>query len=554
MTAAASSIVLFYKYFLPESFPILAKGDENSQQYAIQLFEFLKNICHQHALKGRLLVSSEGVNGTLSASSPESIQDFIEEVEDFDLLRDLPSPPSQKQLVASTDDYHIFRDIDWKTSTNSHEEIIEPFPDLKVSLVKEIISSGGAVSVNDLHMTGQHLSPTEFHEILSRPDNKDVVLIDVRNTFEYDIGHFVNPHTQEHAMNPKLTTFSHFDSTFCAPKSDELKNKQVLMYCTGGIRCEKASVMLKQRGVSNVSQLKGGIHRYLEEFGDKGFFRGRNFVFDQRVSMTPAECYIEKNEGEEKDASLDLYSIQQETTREAVIGKCVECEAPFDELCGSRVCTVCRDLVLVCPKCEAKLPEYHCDRHISWRKCYFTFLNRYSICELQAQKELIKELMDSEYVPASEHRNVRKTLSKQMTKLAERIKDIQSGTATVDRNAQRRCRTCMELRTICDGRCWGFWKRKVSLTVQDEQLEPILPISIGDKVEPGPQWNELRLGPKRQKIGTVQEIKSWCSGGPGDDCIVVQWDSSDDQSSIQIYRWGTLALNGNRMYDLRVVR
>ena len=146
---------------------------------------------------------------------------------------------------------------------------------------------------------------------------KEVVLIDVRNTFEHAIGHFIHPtsnrvaldgNTQSDnkdmddasttkattsntttatdspttpAINPNTVTFSHFDSTFCSQYSESLTDKQVLMYCTGGIRCVKTSAMLKQRGVEDVSHLSGGIHRYLEKYGKDGFYKGKVFVFSR---------------------------------------------------------------------------------------------------------------------------------------------------------------------------------------------------------------------------------------------------------------------------------
>ena len=171
-------------------------------------------------------------------------------------------------------------------------------------------------------------------------EEENVVLIDVRNTFEHEIGHFVNPKTAEHALNPNVVAFSNFDSTFCAKHASSLKDKKVLMYCNGGIRCEKVSAMLRKQGVKDVCQLQGGIHRYLDEFGDSGHFRGKNFVFDQRVSASNLMC-----------------------PSASVVGKFIECSAPYDEISGSRLCSVCCDLVLVCPKCQVSLREYHCRRH-----------------------------------------------------------------------------------------------------------------------------------------------------------------------------------------------
>jgi hypothetical protein len=196
--------------------------------------------------------------------------------------------------------------------------------------------------------------------------------------------------------------------------------------------------MLKKRGVKDVNQLQGGIHRYLEEFGDQGLFKGINFVFDKRV---------------------------QQNSSHQVVGKCIECQAPFDEISGSRICTVCRDLVLVCPECQLTLREYHCHRHASWKTFYFTFLQLFDTQELEEQREKLEQLRET-YIPPAQHRNVRKTLSRQMTKVDERIKQLQAGTATVDRDALRQCRSCSL--TTCNGLCWGFWKNTCSSSNQDQ--------------------------------------------------------------------------------------
>jgi predicted sulfurtransferase len=137
----------------------------------------------------------------------------------------------------------LFTNVDWKESSveEDDDELLEPFPDLKISIVKEIVSTGGLVSAKEvITKGGQHLTPEEFHQVLvdagSASGSKPVVLVDVRNTFEHDIGHFVHPTSGQAAMNPEMVTFSSFDSNFCAKYAAELKDKKVLMYCTGGIR------------------------------------------------------------------------------------------------------------------------------------------------------------------------------------------------------------------------------------------------------------------------------------------------------------------------------
>ena len=244
-TPKHSAIVLFYKYFLPADFPLI---HEHKEFYEKKLLQFIqRDLCHRLNLKGRVLLAAEGINGTLSAPSPEGIKEFIRVMENFELIRECGLPTTTTTTTTSDasqndgsnkhSEHYLFRDIDWKESSTNDEGILEPFPDLKVSSVKEIISSGGTVSVEDLQESGRHLSPTEFHQAIL--DYPDAVLIDVRNTFEYNIGHFVNPNTSKEAINPETVTFSSFDGTFCAREADQLKDKKVLMYCTevNNLRC-----------------------------------------------------------------------------------------------------------------------------------------------------------------------------------------------------------------------------------------------------------------------------------------------------------------------------
>ncbi|KAL7556785.1 hypothetical protein ACA910_005226 [Epithemia clementina (nom. ined.)] len=433
-----SALVLFYKYFLPTQYPVLHKY---GSYFETRLAQYQRVLCERLRLKGRILISREGINGTLSAESDAILQEYIDGVNLFELLSTFPDddddvPPAGDE---DTSGEYLFRDIDWKRSTN--EFSAQPFPDLKISIVKEIISTNDAISVGEIsELGGTHLSPSEFHQAILENDN--VVLIDVRNAFEYDIGHFIDPKTQNEAINPDTFTFSTFDDTFCARRANELRDKKVLMYCTGGIRCEKASVMLKKKGVKDVSQLKGGIHRYLEEYGEHGLFRGLNFVFDHRVAMKPAECKIGSA------PSSNGGALPRD-----IVGKCLECAAPFDVLSGSRICTVCRVLVLVCPSCCNVLREYHCRRHQSWKKCYFTFLEVFDQGELETQYKQLTALRDS-----SCNKNVRRTLLRQLEKVQSHITKLNDGAITVNQSAPRRCRSCMEPNNVCNGLCWGFWK------------------------------------------------------------------------------------------------
>ena len=480
------AVILFYKYVDPRSSRAAWLLHRFPEYYLEKISDFQNDLCRRLGLKGRILLASEGINGTLSGKSLHVLKEYRDAMERFDLIQYCGLPPEntcsggktngEKKLPeqqeldeimmsGGSNDNDItslttlFGNIDWKKSilnhhprktssdSNKRKELI--FPDIKISIVKELVSTGGSISVEDIAQYGGiHLSPEEFHQKIEKADEKAVVLIDVRNTFEYDIGHFVYPKTNQPAVNPEMVTFSAFEPQFCERRASELKDKTVLMYCTGGIRCEKASIMLKKRGVNDVYQLNGGIHRYLETFGEKGFFQGRNFVFDQRIAVTPAEQYQKQHDRQQADTNDDGVS------QHIVVGKCVECCDMFDEISGSRLCTVCRDLVLVCPTCQSKLREYHCRRHADWKDCYFTFLDIFNGEQLAYQKNRLEQLVQQKDIS----RRIRQSIRRQLEKVTSRLHDVQADPSIVNPNAPRRCRSCMKPSTECNGLCWGFWK------------------------------------------------------------------------------------------------
>jgi len=254
-----TAVVLFYKYFLPDPAAAAAAAErlpliqQYPDYYVPQLQQFVKDLCSSKHFKGRILVAAEGVNGTVSAADLNTLQtQFIRGMEALDLVRDFGLPPgvtsandADGATSFSDSERRLFQGVDWKISstaavsnddTQSTSPILEPFPDLKVSVVPEIISTGGAVSVQDVQQYGgTHLSPQEFHQCLlqdqdQQSDNK-VVLIDVRNTFEHAIGHFVDADGRA-ARNPETVTFSSFDATFAARHAEELRDAKVLLYCT----------------------------------------------------------------------------------------------------------------------------------------------------------------------------------------------------------------------------------------------------------------------------------------------------------------------------------
>lgn len=269
------SVVLFYKYFLSSPDQPSPADDAaalfrtHSEHYLPLLVSHQKSLCNSLEMRGRILLSGEGVNGTLSASSEHVLRHYIIVMEHFDLVKELGPPPTSagsvhndaKETAKASRDRLLFANIDWKFSAvddTISSQIKSPFPDLKITAVKEIVSTGGTVDVDDIpQYGGRHLSPEEFHRALLRQDidddtNKEVVLIDCRNTFEHAIGHFVNPNGTASttdgnatnateasgqaqteatpAINPQMTNFTQFDAQFCTRNASTLKNRKVLMY------------------------------------------------------------------------------------------------------------------------------------------------------------------------------------------------------------------------------------------------------------------------------------------------------------------------------------
>lgn len=208
------------------------------------LLSFMQN----NDIKGTLLLAAEGINGTVSGSR-ESIDA---------LLGYLKSDPRLK-------------DLDHKESYCQSQ----PFYRTKVKLKKEIVTLG-VPSVDPNKEVGQYLEPEEWNQLLSQPD---VVVVDTRNDYEVDIGTFKN------ALNPNTTNFREFPE-YVANKMQDMKDKKIAMFCTGGIRCEKATAFMLQQGFKEVFHLKGGILKYLEETPkEDSLWEGDCFVFDNRVAV-----------------------------------------------------------------------------------------------------------------------------------------------------------------------------------------------------------------------------------------------------------------------------
>ena len=205
-------------------------------------------LCLSVNINGTILLAAEGINGTV-AGSRNSIDSLIS------FLKAEPR----------------LHDIDHKESFTNEP----PFDRMKVKLKKEIVPLGVS-TVDPNELVGTYVSPEEWNELISDPE---VVIVDTRNGYEVDIGTFKG------AIDPKTKRFRDFPA-FVSDTLDPSKHKKVAMFCTGGIRCEKASSYMLQQGFKEVFHLKGGILKYLEKIpADKSLWDGECFVFDQRIAV-----------------------------------------------------------------------------------------------------------------------------------------------------------------------------------------------------------------------------------------------------------------------------
>lgn len=243
---------------------------------AVDLISVYQKKCEELGLKGTMLISKNGINFSLAGTqqATEAIITFLEED-------------------------NRFLNIPLKVTYSE----TQPFRRMKVRLKKEIISLGRD-DIDPRELTGEYVTPQELLSMYE--NNEDVVVLDTRNEYETRVGLF------ENAVDLQLDTFRDF------PKSieqlpEEFKEKQIVMYCTGGIRCEKASAVMLKAGFTDVKQLEGGVLDYFKETGGK-YWNGDCFVFDERVALDTdlneteyIYCYIcrEPLSAEEK-ASTDF--------------------------------------------------------------------------------------------------------------------------------------------------------------------------------------------------------------------------------------------------------
>jgi len=209
-------------------------------------------LCESLGLKGRILIASEGINGTL-AGSAENVDRYVAA---------LQADPR-------------FSDIEIKRSRGD----AGTFPKLVVKVRREIVTlNAGAIPPDKEN----HLSPAEWKELMQ--NDREAVLLDIRNRFESAAGKFENAITCDIEHFRELPEY--------VDRLQGLKNKTVLMYCTGGIRCEKASTLFRQKGFESIFQLHGGIAAYQEQFGNE-HWQGECFVFDRRMTVRVEEGLVQ---------------------------------------------------------------------------------------------------------------------------------------------------------------------------------------------------------------------------------------------------------------------
>jgi UPF0176 protein len=210
----------------------------------------LRLACERGGVRGTLILAEEGINGTI-AGSDEAVDDVVRRI------RSLPGC------------------ADMKVKDSHAGEM--PFHRMKVKIKNEIVTMGEP-KVSPLNGVGEYVSPSNWNALISDPDT---IVIDTRNSYEVDVGTFKD------AVDPRIGSFRDFPAWFRERRASFTMASKIAMFCTGGIRCEKATALLKAEGLEKVYHLEGGILKYLEEVSaEESLWQGECFVFDQRVCLT----------------------------------------------------------------------------------------------------------------------------------------------------------------------------------------------------------------------------------------------------------------------------
>lgn len=271
-----------------------------------------KTLCDSLNLKGRILVGPQGINGTLGGD-----------------INDL------KTYIKKTKEFDGFKGMVFKWSEGGRED----FPRMSVKVKKELVAFESydeiEIDENGVVGGGEHLKPEQVDELVKKYGD-DVVFFDGRNKYEAAVGRFKN------TVVPDTRTSRDFIPELESGKYDDLKDKKVVTYCTGGVRCELLSAMMKKRGFNNVYQIDGGIVKYGERFGDDSLWEGNLYVFDGRMGINFSD-------------------------HAKVIGECIHCQGKTSnyENCAN---PSCNDLILICETCKKEPAKLYCPKEANAAK------------------------------------------------------------------------------------------------------------------------------------------------------------------------------------------
>jgi len=317
-----NGILLYYKYVPLSDALVVGKKKRQppcSEKQRI-VADFYQDNCTSLNLKGRVRVGEDGVNVCIGGKMA-GLHVHMQTMKDHPILQG--------------------SDIDFKLSVSNGAQnescLRESGMDKLAIFIKKELCTLGVQFAEKNPAGGTHLSPAEFHNALG-DSAQDTVLIDCRNVYESNIGHFEGSSSDCELLLPNTRQFSDFPR-WVDDNAGRLEGRRIMMYCTGGVRCERASSLIMQRGkgFGEVYQLRGGIQRYLEAYTDGGRFKGRNFVFDERVTMGAEDVEVG---GSDKEKPL------------GVVGKCLVCSRSHSDYSRRARCCRCRLLILVCDNCD----------------------------------------------------------------------------------------------------------------------------------------------------------------------------------------------------------
>ena len=340
------TLLLFYQYVEPP-------WDNHTFGAAL---EYVQKNGEKYGLGGRMRVSAEGLNCTITGSY-NGVRSWC---------RDLRSWGTRSE----------FKDTEFKLTDRLPTG--QMFPKLHAFKVAELVNYG-LVGKNapSISKAGVHLEPDDYHRKIAEPGT---VIIDVRNHYEANIGKFVPPPSGAEYIDPNMRKSTEFPVWLDRPETKEkLRGKQVLMYCTGGVRCERASALLRHKmemeddtkdlGIKGVYQLQGGVDKYFKKFPEGGWWEGKNYTFDKRFAHAPpaveekerAAKVAEISDGAEAKTDTDATDRLkgndkwsgdgEEKQAGAPMGKCEACSKPWDMYRGKRRCPTCGVPSLICRQC-----------------------------------------------------------------------------------------------------------------------------------------------------------------------------------------------------------